>query len=80
VNGFFGEDSAYADEVRDQATIANPSPYLYLVRNQSAAANIIFRPKKYLIFAGEYRYLHSWYIYGPAQEAQTLDLTMGYLF
>jgi hypothetical protein len=80
LNGFFGEDSAYAGEVRDQATVANPSPYLYLVRNQSAAANIIFRPKKYLIFAGEYRYLHSWYIYGPAQEAQTLDLTMGYLF
>lgn len=80
INGFFGEDNANASEVRNQAPIANASPYLYLVRNQSAAANIIFRPKTYLVFAGEYRYLHSWYTYGSAKEAQTLDLTMGYLF
>ncbi len=80
VNAFFGEDSAFASEVRNQAPVANPSPYLYLVRNQNTAANIIFRPKTYLVFSGEYRYLRSWYIYGPARTAQTMDLTMGYLF
>jgi hypothetical protein len=79
-NAFFGEDSANAREVRDQVPVAVPSPYLYLIRNQSAAANIIYRPKTYLVFAGEYRYLKSWYTYGSAKEAQTLDLTMGYLF
>ncbi len=80
VNAFFGEDSAEASEVRDQAPVTNPSPYLYLVRNQSTAANIVFRPKTYLVFSGEYRYLRSWYVYGPASTAQTVDLTMGYLF
>jgi len=80
VNAFFGEDSAEASQVRDQGAVTNPSPYLYLVKNQSTAANIIFRPKTYLVFSGEYRYLRSWYIYGPASSAQTLDLTMGYLF
>ena len=80
VNAFFGEDSAEASQVRNQTPMANPSPYLYLVRNQSTAANIIFRPKTYLVFSGEYRYLRSWYIYGPASTAQALDLTMGYLF
>jgi len=80
VNAFFGEDNAFASEVRNQAPVASPSPYLYLIRNQSAAANIIFRPKTFLVFAGEYRYLRSWYVYGSPKEAQTLDLTMGYLF
>jgi hypothetical protein len=79
-NAFFGEDSAEASRIRNQAQVANPSPYLYLVRNQGTTANIIYRPRTYLIFSGEYRYLRSWYIYGPANTAQTLDLTMGYLF
>jgi len=80
VNAFFGEDSAEASEVRDQGAVTNPSPYQYLVKNQSTAANIIFRPKTYLVFSGEYRYLRSWYTYGPASNSQTFDLTMGYLF
>ena len=80
VNAFFGMDNAQASQVRNQPYVANASPYLYLVKNQNTAANIIFRPKTYLVFSGEYRYLRSWYIYGPAREAQTLDLTMGYLF
>jgi hypothetical protein len=79
-NAYFGEDSARASEVRDQAPVVNPSPYLYLVRNQSVAMNLIYRPKTYLVFSGEYRYLKSWYTYGSPNEAQTLDLTMGYLF
>ena len=79
-NAFFGEDSARARDVRNQAPVANASPYFYLVRNQSTGVNLIYRPKTYLLFAGEYRYLQSWYIYGSAKEAQTLDLTVGYLF
>ena len=80
VNGYFGEDSAQANQVRDQAEVANAPPYLYLIRNQSTAANIIYRPKTYLVFSGEYRYLKSWYVYGPPSRAQMLNLTMGYLF
>ena len=80
VNAYFGMDNAQASQVRNQVAVANASPYFYLVKNQSTATNIIFRPKTYLLFSGEYRYLKSWYTYGPAREAQTLDLTMGYLF
>ena len=43
----------------------NPSPYLYLIRNQSVAMNLIYRPKTYLVFGGEYRYLKSWYTMAP---------------
>jgi hypothetical protein len=79
-NAFFGEDNANAREVRDQVPVAIASPYSYLIRNQSTAVNLIFRPKTYLVFAGEYRYLESWYAYTSAKNAQTLGLTMGYLF
>jgi hypothetical protein len=79
-NIFFGEDSADSDELRYGTPIVNDSPYLYLVRNQGVGGNLIFRPKSYLIFSGEYRNLRSWYIYGPAQSAGNTTLTMGYLF
>ena len=80
VNAYFGMDNAQASQVRNQLPGATSSPYFYLVKNQSTAANIIYRPKTYIVFSGEYRYLKSWYAYGPALEAQTLNLTMGYLF
>jgi chaperonin cofactor prefoldin len=80
VNAYFGADSAQADQVRNQMPAASTTPYFYLIKNQSAAANIIYRPKTYLVFSGEYRYLKSWYTFAPGQEAQTLDLTMGYVF
>lgn len=79
-NAFWGEDSARARDVRNQVAIVNAAPYLYLTRNENVVANLIYRPKTYLVFAGEYRYLKSWYTYGPARESQTVDLTMGYLF
>jgi hypothetical protein len=79
-NVFFGEDSAQAAEVRGQAQVTGASPYTYLIRNQSAAVNLIYRPKTYLVFSGEYRTLSSWYTFGPAATAQTLGLTMGYIF
>jgi len=80
VNAYFGMDNAQASQVRNQVAGPNASPYFYLIKNQGTAANIIYRPKTYLVFSGEYRYLKSWYTYGDAREAQTLNLTMGYLF
>lgn len=80
MNTYFGEDSGEASEVRQQGQPTSTTPYLYLVRNQSTAANLIYRPKNYLVFSGEYRYLRSWYIYGPSSFAQSFDLTMGYIF
>jgi hypothetical protein len=66
--------------VRENTAAAATSPYFYLTRNRTIAANLIFRPQSYLVFSGEYRNLRSWYVYGPAQYAQTLSLTMGYIF
>ena len=80
-NVYAGTDQAESSEVRDGmigSTVI--SPYIYLMRNRTVAANIIFRPRTYLVFSGEYRDLRSWYIYGPSQFAQTLNLTMGYIF
>jgi hypothetical protein len=79
-NGFFGTDAGYADEIREGSPIVTTSPYLYLIRNQSFGANIIVRPRTYLVFSAEYRGLRSWYIYGPVGVAQNLTLSMGYIF
>ncbi len=80
VNAYAGVDSANADETRYGTTMATTSPYFYLVKNRTVAANIIFRPQTYLVFSAEYRDLRSWYVIGPSQYAQTLNLTMGYIF
>jgi hypothetical protein len=82
-NLFFGEDSANADELQEGTPVAasTASPYLYLARNRSFGANLIYRPKSYLIFSGEYRNLRSWYVLNqPSQTAGDMTLTMGYLF
>ncbi len=79
-NGFFGIDAGYADEIREGSPVVTTSPYLYLIRNQSFGANIIVRPRTYLVFSAEYRGLRSWYIYGPEGVAQNLTLSMGYIF
>ncbi|MBT9332362.1 cell division protein ZapB [Paracidobacterium acidisoli] len=79
-NVFWGEDDADAGELRDGNPMSVTSAYFYLTRNRGVGANLIFRPKSYLVFSGEYRNLRSWYIYGPAQSAGDMTLTMGYLF
>jgi hypothetical protein len=79
-NAFFGVDAGYADEIREGTPIVTTSPYLYLIKNQSFGANLIVRPRTYLVFSAEYRGMRSWYIYGPVKAAQNITLSMGYIF
>ncbi len=82
LNAFWGVDNANSSQVRNSADLATttPTPYLYLTRNRAVGSNIVFRPKTYLLFSGEYRNLRSWYSAGPYDSAQTFTLTMGYIF
>lgn len=80
VNAYAGVDDAEAAEVRNGMTMTATSPYFNLQKNRTVATNIIFRPRTYLVFSGEYRNLRSWYVSGSSQFAQTLNLTMGYIF
>lgn len=79
-NGFFGMDAGHAGEIREGTPIVTTSPYLYLIRNQSFGANLIVRPRTYLVFSAEYRGIRSWYVYGPVRAAQNITLSMGYIF
>lgn len=80
VNGFFGVDAGYADEIREGTPIVTTSPYLYLTKNQSFGGNVILRPRTYLVLSAEYRGLRSWYVYGPVRAAQSFTLSTGYIF
>jgi hypothetical protein len=80
LNAFFGIDSADAGEVREGTPVVTTSPYLYLIRNQSFGGNFILRPRTYLVLSAEYRGLRSWYVYGPVRAAQSMTLSMGYIF
>jgi hypothetical protein len=79
-NAFFGQDSGEAGELRMEVPGDNFPPYAYLEKNRTVGANVIFRPKTYLVFSGEYRNLRSWYLNGNSYPAQNMTLTMGYLF
>jgi hypothetical protein len=43
-------------------------------------ANIVYRPKTYLLFSAEYRNIYSWPISGQVNTAQSLGLATGYSF
>jgi hypothetical protein len=79
-NFAIGEDNAYAIDLRGSDLETEESEYLNLARNRTGLANIIYRPKTYLLFSAEYRNIHSWPINGGGNSNQSLGLAAGYLF
>ena len=79
-NAAIGLDNAFAGDLDDQAPPVNSDPYTSLARNRTVFANLIFRPRAYLAFSTEYRYIRSWPIIGPANDAQSVGLAAGYIF
>jgi archaellum component FlaC len=78
-NFAFGQDSAFANDLYyDESATSNP--YSSLARNRAATGNIVFRPKTYLLFSTEFRYLQSWPISGPVSTAPIIGFAAGYLF
>jgi hypothetical protein len=49
-------------------------------RNKMVVANLIFKPKTYIIFSPEYRRIWTWPIYGAGTSADIFSLSVGYQF
>lgn len=79
-NFALGEDNAYAADLRGSDLEAEANDYADLARNRTGFANIIYRPKTYLLFSAEYRNIHSWPIDGYGSSNNSLGLAAGYLF
>jgi hypothetical protein len=79
-NFAIGEDAGFSSELRDYMNPALTDVYSDLARNRTVLANIIFRPKTYLLFSAEYRNIHSYPISGQVNTSQSLGLATGYSF
>jgi Skp family chaperone for outer membrane proteins len=79
-NAGFGEDAGFSGMLRYYTDPTATNTYVNLARNRTVIANIVFRPKTYLVFSAEYRNIYSWPISGQANTAQSLGLATGYSF
>jgi hypothetical protein len=78
-NGVYGEDDAFAGDVRGFATDANNiSPILG--RNRGVLGNLIYRPRSDLLLSAEFRRLRTYPIYSGASVTNQINLAMGVLF
>jgi regulator of replication initiation timing len=80
VNAMFGLDDALASNFRRLNLPVSTAPSSYYARNNTFAANVIFRPKSYLIFSPEFRRIMTWSINGAANTADIFTLSAGYQF
>jgi len=79
-NFAIGDDNAFASNLRGSDLKSQLNAYQNLARNRTGFANVIYRPKTYLLFSAEYKNIYSWPISGPANSDQSLGLAAGYLF
>jgi Skp family chaperone for outer membrane proteins len=75
-----GEDAGFGQQLRYYRNAAATDAYTNLARNRTVLANIIYRPKTYLLFSAEYRNIYSWPISGQVNTSQSLGLATGYSF
>ena len=78
-NGVFAEDNAFATNVRgfalDQDNFSTIEG-----RNRGTLGNFVFRPRSDLLFAAEFRRLHTFPVYGTGSVANQVNLAIGILF
>jgi hypothetical protein len=79
-NVAIGEDAGFSSQLRYYTDPMATDIYTDLARNRTVLANIIYRPKTYLLFSAEYRNIYSWPVAGSPNTAQSLGLATGYSF
>jgi hypothetical protein len=79
MNGAFGDDNPFASDLRP--FIENPI-YLHslLSKNQTALANLVYRPRSNVILSLEYRHLKTFTLDSNSSSANTINLIIGYIF
>jgi uncharacterized coiled-coil protein SlyX len=75
-----GLDDGFASDFHAVTLSPTASATQLLARNKMAVANLIFRPKTYLILSPEYRRIWTWPITGAANTADIFTLSVGYQF
>ena len=79
-NFAIGEDAGFSSQLRYYTDPTATDVYVNLARNRTVLANIIYRPKSYLLFSAEYRNIYSWPVSGLVNTSQSLGLATGYSF
>jgi uncharacterized coiled-coil protein SlyX len=79
-NAAIGQDNGFAGDFHSIILPPNLSQMQLRARNRMLAANLIYRPKTYLIFSPEYRRIWTWPIYGVRNTADIFTLSVGYEF
>jgi hypothetical protein len=79
-NAAVGLDDGFASDFHAIVFPPNPSATQLRARNRMVFANLIYRPKTYLIFSPEYRRIWTWPITGISSSADIFTLSAGYQF
>jgi hypothetical protein len=75
-----GLDNAFAHELRGSDQASSLSYYATLARNQTVLANLIYRPRSYLLLSAEFRQIDSRPVDGYASQDRIFGVATGYIF
>jgi hypothetical protein len=75
-----GLDNAFASDLRDSDQAMGQGYYGSLARNETLLANLIYRPKSYLLLSTEFRQINSRSITGRSWEDRVFGVSTGYIF
>lgn len=79
VNGALGEDNPFASQLRSFP--GTPSYYgNLLARNLSPLVNFIYQPRSDVLVSAEYRHLQTFLVNANSQNANLVNLSLGYTF
>ncbi len=75
-----GLDNAFAADLRGSDQAMGQGYYAGLTRNATLVANLVYRPKTYLLLSTEFRQINSRWISGQAWEDRVFGVATGYVF
>ena len=75
-----GLDNAFAHDLRGSDQSFSLSYYATLARNQTVIANLIYRPRSYLLLSTEFRQIDSRPVDGAASQDRIFGIATGYIF
>jgi hypothetical protein len=75
-----GLDNAFAHELRGSDQASSLSYYATLARNQTVLANLIYRPRSYILLSTEFRQIDSRPVDGYASQDRIFGIATGYIF
>lgn len=75
-----GLDNAYAADLRDSDQATGQGYYAGLARNATLVANLVYRPKTYLLLSTEFRRIDSRMVNGQSYQNNVFGVATGYIF